>query len=196
MKPIFLVCNKKIVSLAILMVPLLLCGCWPGADLIGAYEKDVSNRQDLWGGYTKGQRYILLHDVFLRKEDLGFKYRIYAGVPLQELVRGNCFLLYCAPETIEAYAESPDRWPLIIGIIKSGTEIECTKVLGWGTLMWPMSHAVYATIIDGPYAGKLIDISDLSCTRDDCKGNYVSYPNPRLLKETESDCLLVTDPEP
>ncbi|MCD6175071.1 MAG: hypothetical protein J7K65_04795, partial [Planctomycetes bacterium] len=73
----------------------------------------------------------------------------------------------------------------IIGIIKAGTEIECMKVLAWGTLMWPRSHSVYAIIKDGAYAGKLIDIQDLSFilwVKSGWGEDYVLHPNPRLLK--------------
>lgn len=178
----------KFMTCCLLVVLFFLCGCWPGADLIGEYEKDVSNRSQLWGGYAKDERYILRHDIFLRKKDLGFKYRIYAGVPPRELTWDNRSpKRYGAPPSTEAYMESPEQWPLIIGIVKAGTQIECTKVLGWGTLMWPMSHAVYATIQDGPYAGIPIDIHDLSYVYNDGKDNFVPYPNYTLLQKAPPD---------
>ncbi len=180
----------KMIFCGLFIIPLFLCGCWPGADLIGEYEKDISHKKELWGGYARGQRYILLHDIFLQKEELGFKYRIYAGVPPRELVGNNCPLDYSAPNMIEVYLHSPEQWPLMIGIIKAGTEIECTKILGWGTLMWPMSHTVYATVKDGTYTGKLIDICDLSFTSWVKRGfgeDYVFYPNPSLLKRVGID---------
>ncbi len=183
----------KMIFYSILTIPPFICGCWPGADLIGAYEKDVSNRKELWGGYAKGQQYILLTDIFLQKEEseLGFKYRLYAGVPPRELMKSTCTpLCYSAPSTIETYRESPEQWPLIIGIMKAGTEIECTKIIGSGTLMWSMSYDVYATVKDGAYAGVSIDIHDLSFiswVKSGWGEDYVMNPNPSLLKRVNID---------
>ena len=176
----------------LLILPLLLCGCWPGADLIGAYEKDISDRKELWGGYAQGQRYILLHDIFLQKdqpETYKSDNRMYAGVPPRVLTRNVNSLVYGPPNSIEVYMGSPEQWPSIIGILEAGTEIECTKIIGWGTLMWPMSHTVYAIVKNGQHAGKSIDIQDLSFTSWDKRGskeNYVLYPNPGLLKKLEN----------
>jgi hypothetical protein len=181
----------KFMTYCLLVLLCFLCGCWPGADLIGSYERDVSNKKALWGGYAKGQKYLFLYDVFLQKDPpktYESKIRMYAGVPPRELTWDNRSpKSYSAPPSTEAYMESPEQWPLIIGIMKAGTQIECTKVLGWGTLMWPMSHAVYATIQDGPYAGIPIDIHDLSYVCNDGKDNFVPYPNYTLLKKAPPD---------
>ena len=179
----------KLSLYSIILVPFFLCGCWPGADLIGEYEKDISNRQDLWGGYAKGEKYVLLHDIFLEEEEFPTKMRKYAASVPRNLTEGNYFLHYGGPGTIQEYLEEKEQWPQIIGIIKAGTQIKCTKVLGWGTLTWPMSHDVYATILDGPYAGKSINITDLSFTswiESGNKKNYVSYPNYSLLKKVST----------
>lgn len=178
----------KLAILSVFIVPFF-SGCFPGADLIGEYEKDVSNRPQLWGGYSKGERYVLLHDIFLEEEEFPMKMRKYAAAVPKNLTGGNYFLHYGGPDTIQEFLEKKEQWPEIIGIIKAGTQIECTKVLGWGTLTWPMSHGVYATILDGPYAGKLIAITDLSYidnpTND--KDLFVPYPNYSLLKKVSAD---------
>ncbi|AQT67130.1 hypothetical protein STSP2_00271 [Anaerohalosphaera lusitana] len=185
-----MICTRNlltVVACCVFIVPV--CGCWPGADLIGTYEKDISGKQAFWGGYSEGQTYVLLHDIFLKRdppETYNSKIRMYAGVPPRELtycVRG---LIYSSPDSIEQYRDAPEEWPQIKGIIKAGTKLECTKIIGWGTLMWPMSHTIYATVKDGDYTGKLIDIKDLSLRSRVKIGfdeEYVLHPNPDLLKK-------------
>jgi len=183
-------CQLKLCLYSILFVLLFFGGCFPGADLIGEYEKDISNRQELWGGYAKGEKYVLLYDIFLEEEEFPTKMRKYAGVPPRELTQGVYSLVYGPPDSIRVYLESPEQWPEIIGIIKAGTKIECTKIIGWGSFTWPMSRGVYATILDGPFAGKSINTEDLSITSwiKSGKGeDYVYYPNYGLLKRISAN---------
>lgn len=160
----------------------------PGViESVGRDAKDVSNKQELWGGYTKGERYVLLHDVFLQEEEFPTKLRKYAGpyvaVAPDELVRDNFIRLYSVPDSMREYFNEREQWPEVIGIIEAGTQIECTKLVGYGSLTVPMTHYIFGTILDGPFRSTFVDIHDISYWRSKSKDDpIVPYPNYNLIQ--------------
>lgn len=178
--------NRKMVKwglCVLLMISFFLGGCWPGADRIGEYEYDVSEKGELWSGYAKGQCFVLRHDIFLEKIDIS-QNRMYAAVPPTELTCGNYMLLYSAPVSIEVYHKEPDKWPEIVGILKAGTRIQCDKLLKSGTLMWPGSYVLLATIKNGPFTGKSVDISDISFAKR-INNQWLNAPNFNMIQNIE-----------
>ena len=148
---------------------------------VGAYEKDVSKKKEVWGGYAKGETYMLRYDIFLEKIDIS-KNRMYAAVPPRELTYGQCMLLYSAPASVEEYHTESDEWPDITGILKAGTIIQLDKVLKHGALLWGSSYTTFAVIKDGPFAGISVDISDISCPQQ-VNGDFFDLPNCNLLQK-------------
>ena len=148
---------------------------------VGAYEKDVSKKKEVWIGYAKGETYMLRHDIFLEKIDIS-KNRMYAAVPPRELTYGQCMLLYSAPVSVEKYYTEPDKWPEIMGILKAGTTIQLDKVLKHGALLWGSSYTTFAVIKDGPFTGISVDIADISFPKK-VNDDFFDVPNSNLLQK-------------
>ncbi len=159
----------------------------------GDYEKDVTKHKKLWGGYKYQQEYILLMDVFL-----------YDGLLLVPLTDKRCLGLgdHGAPASVQQYEEyinKHGRWPNIIGIVSSGTKIKCVELREHGSMWWDSSYfLVLAEIMDGPYEGRMVEISDISKASDDDKMKEIHYlrpkklkPDIRILRELEIDPIAL-----
>ncbi len=91
-------------------------GCYPGP--IASFTNDVSNDDDLWGGYSDQTVYSLKHDVFLadvKSEPYLTLKESKILVPPRELTKGVSGLYYPAPPSVIEYKRLYTNWP----------EIEC-----------------------------------------------------------------------
>jgi len=53
------------------------------------------------------------------------------------------------------------RWPDVVGVITSGTELRVTRIMKYRDSLGT-SYPVYAELLTGPHAGQVVDISPLS----------------------------------
>ena len=149
-------------------------------DMLLAHNKDVTQKEEYWGGYKFGQRYELLMDVFLEQVK-DWSERLVLTPPGQ---LHQCAGLYSAPETVSEYKENPGGWPEVVGIVSAGTQLKCKMLRKHGTLMWGSSITIFAEILDGPYKSQIVDIEDLSTMIDkEYRGCILDNPDPRILRE-------------
>jgi hypothetical protein len=169
------------------LLSLIFChGCYPMVFFqdIGAYEKDVSKKKEVWGGYAKGAIYTLRQDMFLIRIDKS-ENRMYAVVPSRQLKNQHCIRgYYSSPASIEAYHADPQQWPEIEGILKAGTTIQLDKILKHGAWLWGSSYTTFAVIMDDPFSGISVDISDISYPRKN-NDEYFDFPNFNLLQPVD-----------
>ncbi|MBN2311062.1 MAG: hypothetical protein JXR94_18950 [Candidatus Hydrogenedentes bacterium] len=118
--------------------------------------------------------------------------------------------LYFTPESVEAYREDPvaasrvvvrTEWEPdleeicivdVVGVVEAGTRIRPTKMrrLVDGSLLTGFAywHTMYAEIVDGPYAGKVACMDDLSTiiprTSLEPKAR-LTKPHPRVLRPVD-----------
>ena len=180
-------CKQSIESILLgilLMGCLFLSGFLPGPLI--ADTEDVSSEKQLWNDYRYHGIYKLKNDVFWRiREDVPTPNKSVL-VPPKEKTKGIHNLLYSAPQSISDYQKNQDKWPDIRGIVAAGTRIQCTKLLKYNPLGHESSLYIYAKILDGPYSGKEVEISDLSLTIFDHKSDlYLLSPNFNLLSLSE-----------
>lgn len=163
--------------------------------LMGCYNitTNVSDNAKLWGQYEFGKEYILLIDVFLRK-DVGSKKKDLALVPpgAFEGEPGRSRLLI-APSTVQDYQSDPMKATSaigedkIVGIIKAGTIIRCALLQKHeGASLWFGSYKTlspYAEIVNGEFVGKMVNIHDLSITSEEINGVYTYRPDKTILRK-------------
>lgn len=173
-----------------------------------SFVSDASEEKDLWGGYKPGSVYSLKTYVFMLQ--LSSDNRAwYAASPegKYDLIKDNTSRFYSVPFSIEEYRESQEgslkivsgrRYHLntqVIGILKRGTRILCKKIekevsfsMFFGLRR---SITVFAEILDGPYSGNVIDISDLSILKQSRPViNICPFdPNPTLLEPVTAERL-------
>ncbi len=151
-----------------------------GLDMLLAHNKDVTQKEDYWGGYEFGQRHELLMDVFIEQVK-DWSDRSVLTPPSQ---LPQCAGLYSAPNSITEYQEKPGDWPEVVGIVSAGTQLKCKMLRKHGTLMWGSSITIFAEILDGPYKSQIVDIDDLSTMIDkEYRGCILKKPDPRILRE-------------
>ena len=130
--------------------------------------KDVSSKTRSWGGYEKDAVYALLFDVYLLKFDSRPNSSYAFSIPsiLRDCTR--CAALYSVPP-FEEYNENKKYrqqgflyYPEITGIVKAGTMIKCIRTEKSGNLYGNIV-TVYANILDGPFEGIEVKMSDVSC---------------------------------
>jgi hypothetical protein len=149
-------------------------------DMMLAHNKDVTQKEEYWGGYKFGQRYELLMDVFLEQVK-DWSDRLVLTPPGQLY---QCAGLYSAPQTVSEYKENPGAWPKVVDVVNAGTHIKCKMLRKHGTLMWGSSITIFAEVLDGPYKGQIVDIDDLSTMIDkEYRGCILDEPDPRILRE-------------
>lgn len=170
-----------ILRLMPLIVALALTGC------INC-RHDYRGESQLWGGYDPGQIYILKRDVFVMSVDGELAGSRLALVPENELrwpsQRGR---YYSAPTSIAAYRRDPVAASTysnfavgqafhrtnslcvlenVAGIAETGVRISPTRIeRNRGLNLWSGHHddlTPFAEILDGPFAGREVDVSDLS----------------------------------
>jgi len=159
---------------------ILFYGCVPG--FMFTYVTDVSVQNELWGGYEKNGIYKLKYSMFLRTRENVPTPNKDVLVPPKQTVKGVCNLYYSSPKTIGDYEINRGKWKDVVGIVKAGTEIKCTKILKYHTVGYGDSIYIFAVILSGKYSNIEVEISDLSLTYRDKKTNlFLHSPNPELL---------------
>jgi hypothetical protein len=146
---------------------------------LDADDVDVSNRKKLWGEYDPEATYVLDIPVYMTRS----KRRSVdaALVPPRGQGEGNDLgiLLYRSPGTIKYLEKLEDRWPKGVGIVERGTRVKCVRIMAERSLATFNSFPV-GQILDGPHAGELVDLKD------------VSQYCPR---QTDDDVCLGPDPD-
>ena len=88
--------------------------------------KNVSDREDLWGGFERKAVYELLVDVFMADyKHYSFGPALAPGKGVQTERPGG---QWGGPTTAEAYRQDPERWPDIIGLVDAGTRLRCVEL--------------------------------------------------------------------
>ena len=172
--------KKKLFLAAIIIVYTMLFGCLPGP--IAAFVKDVSERSDLWGGYRYNGIYKLKLDVFLiENSDYPTPNKLVLVAP-RNATRGIYDLFNSPPMSIKEYLKDKSKWEDVISIVRKNTRIKCTRLLKYITIGYGNSLYIQAVILDGPMAGKKVEIGDLSLSKFNKEVNlYLLSPNPKLL---------------
>ena len=151
-------------------------------DMLLAHDKDITQKDQYWGGYERDQIYELVTDVFLELEEDWSK-RLMLVPPARIERRAP---LWSAPQTIAEYKSNQQNWPQVVGIVNTGTRIRCTKLRKYGSLLWGSSIYVFAEILDGPHKGKTVDIDDISAmVRKEYRRCILNKPDHRILKKVE-----------
>lgn len=161
----------------------LLSGCLPGPLFV--VTRDISHLRERWGGYRYLGLYTLNIDVFWSVDEEAIAPSKSVLVPPREATQGKCDLLYSAPFSISEYYEEIDKWPDVQGIVAAGTRIQCIKLINYipvEIVDWSGIIYMHARILDGPYSGKEVEISDLSIRRlDPISNQYSLRPNLKIL---------------
>jgi len=145
---------------------------------------------ELWGGFEYQKDYELIADIFLIKVSSALEPKRLALSPEGKLFQEAG--LYETPKTIENYKKDTQGVATnVVGIVNTGTRIR-SKLLhqNKGFTLWFGFHnglTRYAKIIDGPYAGNIVEIEDIGrFCRDKCDRQHdpiLKEPDPRLLRE-------------
>ncbi len=175
---------KSILVEILLVGCLFFFGCLPGPLIVDT--EDVSSEKQLWNDYRYHGIYKLKVDVFWRiREDVPTPNKSVL-VPPREKTKGIYNLLYSAPQSISDYQKDQVKWPDVRGVVAADTRIQCTRLIKYNPVGYESSLYIYARILDGPYSGKEVEISDLSLTTLDPKSDlYLLSPNFNLLSLSE-----------
>jgi len=171
-----------------------LSGCVvPALVIVSSHDTNVSRKEQFWGGFKRGQVYETCMDVFLERRQQWGKGPVLA--PPNRLPDPWGMMEFEAPPSARAYDESPERWPMVIDIIKAGTRLRCTEIHKHDTLFQAGTLYPRAEILDGLHAGKMVNIFDL------CKGVNLDRktltplsPDTRLLREIAEEGTRQADP--
>lgn len=135
-----------------------------------------------WAGYVHGAVYQLQTDVFLA--DLKYYSHGLALAPGPDVRPRKRDPHWGGPATVREYRANPESWPGMQGIVDAGTRLRTTrlrkKVYAMGDVE---AFVLYAEIMDGPYAGRTVEITELSLHTD--RGKWPLKPNPSLLQLVE-----------
>ena len=150
---------------------------------VTAREKDVTDREELWGGFRRGGEYALSTDLFLVYESSAYAKGPALTIPKD--VSGVGRMLYRAPVTFAEYEGNPEQWHAkgVLGVVASGTRVKCVRLTRQSAALWGKMLVVYAEILDGPHAGTIVDIIDLSRWVKGDETGLLVRPDKRLLKE-------------
>ena len=135
-----------------------------------------------WAGYVPGAVYALQEDVFLAD----FKYYSHgpALAPGPDIRPRKRDPEWGGPTTAAEYRANPDAWPEMQALIPAGTRLKTIrlrkKVYATGDVE---SFVLFAEILEGPYAGDEVEITELSLHTG--SGEWPLKPNPSLLKRVE-----------
>lgn len=148
------------------------------------YQKEMSDETDLWGGYVKNADYETQIDLFIGTESpFGFA-RLVLIPPKQKPLLGLAH--YSAPESVELYKRNLNNWTNLRGILFTGSLIRPRSLKKEGAMAWGAGLSIYGEVLDGEFAGTVVDISDLSSyVGKEIDGLILLKPDPRLLKKVE-----------
>ena len=143
----------------------------------------IPRGSELWGGYEKGAVYELQQPVFLSDyTNFAWSYALVSGEGMtREKKRGE----WNGPATVEEYKHNPGQWPFVLGVVEARTRIRCVSLSKKKAYMYELKYlAVYAKILDGPYKGKTVEITELSTYVE--RQSWVVRPDIYFLKRVES----------
>lgn len=133
-----------------------------------------------WGGYVYDAAYDLQVDVFLA--DMKYNSHGPALAPGPELGSRKRDPMWGGPTAVAEYEANPEKWPKMTGVVHSGTRLRTTRMR---KEVWskngPEPFVVYAEILDGPFAGEKVEITELSL-HVEC-GAWPLKPDERLLTQ-------------
>ena len=165
------------------IIVVLLLGCSGELLKMGAYKKDHSDNNNLWGEFERDQQYALIEDVLLKKGDAIVA--AYSIVPPREFTPSDFGLAHKAPQTIQNYREekAKGQWHDYQGVLTAGTKIKCTKIIEHGSWSVEGFIKLYAEIVDGPFQGITAEINDMTVRQKSESENFWYFtPNDKLLK--------------
>lgn len=152
--------------------------CAPGPLFVST--EDVSEEKKFWGGYTQMETYLLKNDVFLRKVDLDLPKKEILIAP-REKTKDIYTLHFSSPHSIADYKKNKEDWVDIDGIVISGTRLQISSFIKYNPFGYSDALYIYADILDGPFSGKEVEISQLSLPDGKIGGMYLLKPNQDLL---------------
>jgi hypothetical protein len=179
----------KVITILVLAMNILVAGC--------DYTSNVSSKPELWGEYKYQRNYVLLRDIFLQRSSQGMApHGRYVLVPEASLDRG-CGRHESSPNTIAEYEKNPraasivksgdNEYPIdVVGIVRKGTRLRTSRLDKHTGISWFYGHVEtltpYAEILDGQFAGKEVDITDISYFyQKDDKGIFMYKPEDGVI---------------
>lgn len=153
------------------------------------------------GEYEMDNKYIIERDIFLIRQQ--YSLRNYYLIPEENYNVRGLGRHYSAPDSIKQYEENPEDASIkkigspipdiklnVVGIVRAGTKIKSIKVTsrkGW-TFMYGSFQEItpYGEILTGPYAGKVVDIKDISIYYKSADGIFLYKPETGVLKALNS----------
>lgn len=155
-------------------------GCGVVVGFLTEYDRDVTDKKEMWGGYEHKGIYEIKKYVFLEEVEDWTKKLVL--VPPRDKKEAIGLMLWSAPNSIEEYTKYRTNWPEVLGVIDKGTRLQVVKFGQHGAWLWGSSIYIIAELVDGPHAGKIVDISDLSQLTDVKEKPYRLKPDSRVLE--------------
>lgn len=154
------------------------------------FTSNVSTSEELWGGYKYQHNYLLLRDVFLKRSYQGMACPGRLVLVPESSLKGHPGRHESSPDTISTYKANPHRDFFIVGIVAGGTRLRTIRLDKHAGFNWFYGHVEeltpYAEILDGPYAGKKVDITDISYYyQKDDKGIFMYKPEDGVIALSE-----------
>lgn len=136
-----------------------LCAFWLILFVTGCAPiyRDVSNNPPYPTDYVAGAVYSLKHDRFVERPAGALSF-----APLIVTAVSNAYIYPDAPRSAAEYQRDPGRWSKIVGVMPSGTRLRVTQVRKESFLFLDTVFSVFAEVLDGPFAGKTVEISWIS----------------------------------
>lgn len=171
--------SKLLTFAAIVFVCASLSSCITLFKLATAHTTNVSGKRHLWGEFQQGQEYLLLKNTFLEKK------QDWSAFPILATISGegeSGQMEWLAPKTIEEWHQNKEAWKEVIGVVESGTRLRMSGIRKWsGGWLYPV-----AEILDGEFAGREVNIFELTRDVGSADGLDLLGPEPQLLKLVQS----------
>ena len=162
------------------------------------YTVDVSRDDELWGGYSFQEEYIVDKDLFIIIPTLSTKKVLVPESSYHGRLLGRH---YMAPNSISEYLKDPVQSSVyrnggseykidVVGVVKKGTILKTTKLekrKAW-TFYYGNTNDIfpYAEIITGDHTGTTVELTDVSVYRLNPKYDvYVYDPEEGLIRKKE-----------
>lgn len=174
-----------VIGLAIIFMAQTGCIAFYAVAAVRTPWRDVSDQEDLWGGFRLNGVYAHKVDVFMAD------YRHYsygpALAPGEGVETEQPGGQWGGPTTAEKYRKEPEKWPDVIALVDVGTRLRCIQLKRCKYLYGPneISYIVFAEILDGPQAGRTVEITELAAiSKSDTRQ---LRPDQNLLEEVKAE---------
>jgi hypothetical protein len=161
--------TRRVAAVTVLLVILQThTGCIAFYAVAGVHTpwKDVSNRDDLWGGFNRDGVYALKVDVFMADH----KHYSFgpALAPGEGVITEQPGGQWAGPTTAEEYRMEPEKWPEVMALVDAGTRLRCVQLKRCTYLYQDneISYVIFAEILDGSHAGQTVEITELTAFVD------------------------------